>query len=73
MPKRFRPNARQIRSTLRRHGFQRTHQKGSHEKWHNPATGKTVIVYEHKGHDLPLGTARAIVEGSGIPEEEFQR
>jgi predicted RNA binding protein YcfA (HicA-like mRNA interferase family) len=72
MPKRFRLNARQIRSTLRRHGVEKTHQKGSHEKWHNPATGKTVVVYEHKGHDLPRPTVRAIIEGSGIPEEEFE-
>lgn len=71
MPKRFRVNARKIRATLSRHGFAKTHQKGSHEKWHNPATGKTVIVYEHKGHDLPRQTVRAIIEGSGIPEDEF--
>jgi predicted RNA binding protein YcfA (HicA-like mRNA interferase family) len=72
MPRRFRLDARQIRSTLRRHGFTKVHQKGSHEKWHNPVTGKTVIVYEHKGRDLPRPTVRAIIEGSGIPEEEFE-
>ena len=72
MPKRFRLNARQIRTALRRHGFQKKHQKGSHEKWHNATTGKTVIVYEHKGRDLPLPTVKAIIEGSGIPEKEFE-
>lgn len=72
MPKRFRQKARQIRATLRRHGFELSHQTGSHEKWHNPSSGKTVIVYEHKGRDLPRPTVRAIIEGSGIPEEEFE-
>jgi len=72
MSKRFRLTARQIRGTLSRNGFQKTHQKGSHEKWHNPTTGKTVIVYEHRGRDLPRPTVRAIIEGSGIPEEEFE-
>ena len=72
MPKRFRLGARQIRTTLRRHGFEKTHQAGSHEKWHNSSTGKTVIVYEHKGRDLPRPTVRAIIEASGIAEEEFE-
>jgi len=72
MPKRFRLSARHIRSVLLRHGFTKTHLKGSHEKWRNSATGKTVIVYEHKGRDLPRPTVRAIIEGSGIPEEEFE-
>ena len=72
MPKRFRLTARQIRATPSRHGFELTHRKGRHEKWHNPAANKTVILYEHKGRDLPIGTVRAIIEGSGIPEEEFE-
>ncbi|MFP3879330.1 MAG: hypothetical protein ACLFVA_00010 [Dehalococcoidia bacterium] len=26
----------------------------------------------HKGKQLPLGTMRSIVEGSGIPQEKFR-
>ena len=51
---------------LRRHGFLRVAQSGSHQKWRNPATAKQVIVADHRGRVLPLGTLRAIIEGSGI-------
>jgi predicted RNA binding protein YcfA (HicA-like mRNA interferase family) len=34
--------------------------------------GKQVIIPYHKGKQLPLGTLRSIIEGSGIPEEKFR-
>jgi predicted RNA binding protein YcfA (HicA-like mRNA interferase family) len=58
---------------LRRHGFILVSQRGSHQKWRQPETGKQVIVSYHKGKQLPLGTLRGIVEGSGISEEEFRQ
>lgn len=58
---------------LNQHGFELVSQRGSHQKWHNPDTGKQVIVPHHKGKQLPLGTMKSIVEGSGIPENEFRR
>ncbi len=45
--------------------------KGSHQKWRNPQTDKQVIVPFHKGRDLPLGTLKSIIEGSGIPLEDW--
>jgi predicted RNA binding protein YcfA (HicA-like mRNA interferase family) len=36
-----------------------------------PATGKQVIVAHHRGRILPLGTMRAIIEGSGIALAEW--
>lgn len=39
---------------------------GSHQKWRNPVTEKQVIVPHHRGRILPLGTMRAIIEGSGL-------
>jgi hypothetical protein len=39
---------------------------GSHQKWRNIFTGRQVIVPYHRGRILPLGTMRAIIEGSGI-------
>ncbi|MBI4216956.1 MAG: type II toxin-antitoxin system HicA family toxin [Chloroflexi bacterium] len=56
---------------LQRHGFILVSQRGSHQKWRDSDTGKQVVVPYHKGKQLPLGTLRSIIEGSGIAEEEF--
>lgn len=57
---------------LERHGFILISQRGSHQKWRHPDTGKQVIVPYHRGKELPLGTLRSIIEGSGISEEGFR-
>ena len=51
---------------LRRNGFTLAGSAGSHQKWRNASTAKQVIVPYHRGRILPLGTMRAIIEGSGI-------
>jgi predicted RNA binding protein YcfA (HicA-like mRNA interferase family) len=61
----------QVINILRHHGFLRVGQSGSHQKWRNPATAKQVIVAHHRGRALPLGTMRAIIEGSGIALTEW--
>ncbi len=58
--------ADQVISVLWRHGFGLSASAGSHQKWRNVSTGKQVIVPYHRGRILPLGTMRAIIEGSGI-------
>ena len=55
----------QVIRILRHHGFFRVGASGSHQKRH-PVTGKQVIVAHHRGRVLPLGTMKAIIEGSGI-------
>ena len=65
--------ANEVIRILQQHGFILISQRGSHQKWRNSDTGKQVIVPYHKGKQLPLGTLRSIIEGSGIPEEEFHR
>ena len=57
---------------LQQHGFTLISQRGSHQKWRNDETGKQVIVPYHKGKQLPLGTMRSIIEGSGISQEKFR-
>lgn len=57
---------------VEQHGFVLISQRGSHQKWRHPDTGKQVIVPYHKGKQLPLGTLRSIIKGSGIPEEVFR-
>jgi predicted RNA binding protein YcfA (HicA-like mRNA interferase family) len=64
--------ANEIIKILQQHGFILVSQRGSHQKWRNDDTGKQVIVPYHKGKQLPLGTLRSIIEGSGIPEEKFR-
>ncbi len=51
---------------LRRNGFLLAGSMGSHQKWRNVSTIKQVVVPYHRGRILPLGTMRAIIEGSGI-------
>ncbi|MGP8080586.1 MAG: type II toxin-antitoxin system HicA family toxin [Dehalococcoidales bacterium] len=73
MPRKIsRLNAVEVVSVLQHHGFILISQRGSHEKWHNHTTGKQVIVPMHKGKELPIGTLKSIIDGSGIPESEFK-
>ena len=64
--------ANEVIRTLEQHGFGLISQRGSHQKWRNDDTGRQVVVPYHKGKQLPLGTLRSIIEGSGIPEEKFR-
>jgi predicted RNA binding protein YcfA (HicA-like mRNA interferase family) len=64
--------ANEVTRILQQHGFMLVSQRGSHQKWRNDETGKQVIVPYHKGKQLPLGTLRSIIEGSGIPKERFR-
>jgi predicted RNA binding protein YcfA (HicA-like mRNA interferase family) len=66
-----RVKSEEVISILDRHGFELVSQRGSHQKWRNPDSGKMVIVPHHKGKQLPLGTMRSIIKGSGITEKEF--
>ena len=63
--------ADQVVTILRRHGFQFVRASGSHQKWRHPETAKQVIVAYHKKKVLPLGTMKAIIEGSGVPLEDW--
>ena len=64
--------ASEVIRILQRYGFNFISQRGSHQKWHQPDSGYQVIVPYHKGEQLPMGTIRSIIEGSGIPVEEFR-
>jgi predicted RNA binding protein YcfA (HicA-like mRNA interferase family) len=58
--------ADEVIAILHRNGFTLAGSAGSHQKWRNFSTTKQVIVPYHRGRILPLGTLRAIIEGSGI-------
>lgn len=62
---------RQIVKRLRTFGFEFDRQAaGSHEIWHNPATGKYTTIPNHPG-DMPEGTLRAILRQADIEPCDF--
>ncbi|MBI5092214.1 MAG: type II toxin-antitoxin system HicA family toxin [Candidatus Hydrogenedentes bacterium] len=48
--------AREVEAILRRYGFNCVSQKGSHRKWRNTGEHLQVIVPDHGGNVLPIGT-----------------
>lgn len=73
MPRRIlRMTAREVEVLLRRHGFQLVSQKGSHRKWRHASLGLQVIVPQHHGRQLPVGTLRNILINGEIPESEWK-
>jgi predicted RNA binding protein YcfA (HicA-like mRNA interferase family) len=70
--KQKRLSAREVVRILAAHSFELVSQKGSHQKWKNYVTGKQVIVALHKGKELPLGTLKAIIEGSGLEPDAWK-
>lgn len=68
-----RMTAREVESLLHRYGFVLISQKGSHRKWRQPEKGLQVIVPEHRGRTLPLGTLRNIFKSAEIPESEWKQ
>ena len=67
-----RMNARQLEALLRQYGFVLISQKGSHRKWRQSERHLQVVVPDHHGRDLPLGTLRSILLASLIPEAEWR-
>lgn len=62
---------RDIVSRLRRLGFEFHRQAaGSHEIWHNRATGRFTTVPNHPG-DMPEGTLRAVLKQAGVSPDDF--
>jgi predicted RNA binding protein YcfA (HicA-like mRNA interferase family) len=47
------------------------HGSGSHRKWHNPITGRSVPIPDWGNKDLKPGTVRAIIRQLGISREDF--
>lgn len=66
-----RMTAQEVERLLKAHGFELISQKGSHRKWRHSTKRLQVIVPEHRGRTLPIGTLRAILKGAEIPESEW--
>jgi predicted RNA binding protein YcfA (HicA-like mRNA interferase family) len=71
-PRIRRMTAREVEALLRRRGFRLVSQRGSHRKWRHSGLGIQVIVPQHHGRQLPLGTLRNILTNAEIPEAEWK-
>jgi predicted RNA binding protein YcfA (HicA-like mRNA interferase family) len=58
-------NSTDIIKQLQAAGWEHVSTKGSHHKYRNPVTGKSVIV-PHPKKDLPIGTAKAILKQANL-------
>jgi predicted RNA binding protein YcfA (HicA-like mRNA interferase family) len=65
--------ARELERLLTKYGFELISQKGSHRKWRHPRSGRQVIVPDHRGKQLPVGTLRNILSNAEIPESDWRR
>lgn len=58
---------------LRKAGFEKVDQHGSHQKWRHSKSGKQTIVPYHKGDILRPKTFKKILEGAGLTIEDFEQ
>ena len=72
MPGRVRRmTSREAERILRDYGFALVSQRGSHRKWYKEDSGNQVVVPEHAGRTLPIGTLRDIMQNAEIPGDEW--
>ncbi len=64
--------ATEVETILKQYGFQLISQKGSHRKWRHELLRLQVIVPQHKGRTIPVGTLRNIFQTAKIPESEWR-
>ena len=67
-----RVTADDVARVLRKIGFLKVRQRGSHQKWKHPVSGRIVILPYHSKRIIHPKTLATIVEGSGLRKEEFQ-
>ena len=65
-PKAKRLSAKEVIKILLKQGFEEVSQTGSHIKFFNPLTKRTVIVPFHQGNNLPIGPLNALEKQSGL-------
>lgn len=64
--------SKQVVRTLKKLGFKKDRQKGSHLVLVNPATGKRTIIPVHAGKIIKKPLLKSIIEkDAGVSVEEF--
>ena len=72
MAKLIRLNGKKVAQKLKRAGFIKTHQRGSHLYLKNENGSKIVTVPMHGSKDIPIGTLyNIVVKQAGLSVEEF--
>lgn len=56
---------REVVKILKKNGFNKIDQNGSHMKFYNRETKRTTMVPSHKG-DIPIGTEKEIWKQAGL-------
>lgn len=64
--------ATELLRALQRDGWQVTRQRGSHMILRHPTKRGRVIVANHPGETIPLGTLRAILAQASLTTEELR-
>lgn len=64
--------ARQVVAALKRVGFERHTQEGSHLVLKNPASNLRTVVPMHTG-DIGRGLLKKIIAQAGLSEQEFRK
>jgi predicted RNA binding protein YcfA (HicA-like mRNA interferase family) len=61
-------DSREIIARLKAEGFELISARGSHHKFRNAISGRTVIVI-HPRKDIPAGTVQSIYKQAGWPKD----
>ncbi|MCR4291685.1 MAG: type II toxin-antitoxin system HicA family toxin [Candidatus Kuenenia sp.] len=64
--------AKELIRALKRAGFSKDHQRGSHLTLINVTTNKTVTIPVHTGVDIGKGLLKRIVSDAGLTVEELK-
>jgi predicted RNA binding protein YcfA (HicA-like mRNA interferase family) len=64
--------AREICRKLKKLGFVKIRQKGSHAFWKH-SDGRCVVIPVHKGEDISKGLLRSILNHIEVSWEEFRK
>ena len=64
--------AKELIRALKRAGFSKDHQRGSHLTLINVTTNKTVTIPVHTGVDIGKGLLRKIISDAGLTVEELK-
>ena len=63
--------AKELIRALKRAGFSKDRQKGSHLTLINSKTNKTITIPVHTGVDIGKGLLKKIITEAGLTTEEF--
>lgn len=64
--------AKELVRALKRAGFTKDRQRGSHLTLINSTTDKTVTIPVHTGVDIGKGLLKKIIKDAGLTMEEFK-